>query len=174
MDRRVGVRKPRPADGEGAPSRPRELSYEEYPLVYQGASDDFIGPCDDVVVADEAEGIDFEGEVAVLVDEVPMRTRADEAEPHIKLLLLCNDVSLRSYAARELATGFGFLNAKPSSAFSPVAVTPDELGDAWRGGRFELPLLVHWNGELFGRPNAREMTLHVPPADRACDSLTTT
>ena len=136
----------------------RELSYEEFPLVYQGASDDFIGPCDDVVVADEAEGIDFEGEVAVVVDEVPMRTRADEAEPHIKLLLLCNDVSLRGYAARELATGFGFLNAKPSSAFSPVAVTPDELGDAWRGGRFELPLLVHWNGEVFGRPNAREMT----------------
>jgi fumarylacetoacetate (FAA) hydrolase len=136
----------------------RELPYEEFPLVYQGASDDFIGPCDDVVVAEEAEGIDFEGEVAVVVDEVRMRTRAEEAEAHIKLLLLCNDVSLRSYAARELATGFGFLNAKPSSAFSPVAVTPDELGDAWREGRFELPLLVRWNGELFGRPNAREMT----------------
>ncbi len=136
----------------------RENSYEEYPLVYQGASDDFIGPCDDVVVADEAEGIDFEGEVAVIVDEVPMRTRADEAERHIKLLLLCNDVSLRSYVPRELATGFGFFNAKPSSAFSPVAVTPDELGGAWSEGRFELPLHVHWNGEWFGSPNAREMT----------------
>lgn len=136
----------------------RENSYEEYPLVYQGASDDFIGPCDDVVVADESDGIDFEGEVAVIVDEVPMRTRAADADAHIKLLLLCNDVSLRGYVARELATGFGFFNAKPSSAFSPVAVTPDELGDAWRGGRFELPLRIHWNGEWFGHPNAREMT----------------
>jgi naringenin degradation protein FdeI len=136
----------------------RENSYQEYPLVYQGASDDFIGPCDDVVVAEESEGIDFEGEVAVIVDEVPMRTRAADADARIKLLLLCNDVSLRSYVARELSTGFGFFNAKPSSAFSPVAVTPDELGDAWKDGRFELPLLVHWNDELFGRPNAREMT----------------
>ena len=136
----------------------RENSYEEYPLVYQGASDDFIGPCDDVVVAEESEGIDFEGEVAVVVDEVPMRTRAEDAEQHVKLLLLCNDVSLRGYVARELSTGFGFFNAKPSSAFSPVAVTPDELGEAWRGGRFELPLHVHWNGEWFGSPNAREMT----------------
>ena len=110
----------------------RENSYEEYPLVYQGASDDFIGPCDDVVVADEAEGIDFEGEVAVIVDEVPMRTRAEDAERHIKLLLLCNDVSLRSYVAARARDGFGFFNAKPSSAFSPVAVTPDELGEAWR------------------------------------------
>jgi len=136
----------------------KENSYEEFPLVYQGASDDFIGPCDDVVVAEESEGIDFEGEVAVIVDEVPMRTRADDAESHIKLLLLCNDVSLRGYVPRELATGFGFFNAKPSSAFSPVAVTPDELGDAWRGGRFELPLHIRWNGEWFGHPNAREMT----------------
>ena len=136
----------------------RENSYEEYPLVYQGASDDFIGPCDDVVVADESEGIDFEGEVAVVVDDVPMRTRAEDAERHIKLLLICNDVSLRSYVARELSTGFGFFNAKPSSAFSPVAVTPAELGDAWRGGRFELPLEVRWNGEWFGSPDAREMT----------------
>ena len=136
----------------------REHTYEEQPLVYQGASDDFIGPCDDVVVAEETEGIDFEGEVAVIVDDVPMRTRAEDADPHIKLLLLCNDVSLRSYAARELSTGFGFFNAKPSSAFSPVAVTPDELGDAWREGRFELPLHVEWNGEWFGHPDAREMT----------------
>ena len=94
----------------------------------------------------------------MIVDEVPMRTRADDAESHIKLLLLCNDVSLRGYVPRELATGFGFFNAKPSSAFSPVAVTPDELGDAWRGGRFELPLHIQWNGEWFGHPNAREMT----------------
>ena len=136
----------------------KENSYEEYPLVYQGASDDFIGPCDDIVVAEESEGIDFEGEVAVIVDEVPMRTSAADAEQHVKLLMICNDVSLRSYAPRELGTGFGFFNAKPSSAFSPVAVTPDELGDAWHGGRFELPLHVHWNGDWFGSPNAREMT----------------
>ena len=136
----------------------RENSYEEYPLVYQGASDDFIGPCDDVDAEDEADGNDLEGEVAVIVDEVPMRTRADDAEQHVKLLLLCNDVSLRGFVARELTTGFGFFNAKPSSAFSPVAVTPDELGDAWRQGRFELPLHIQWNGEWFGSPNAREMT----------------
>ena len=136
----------------------RENSYDEFPLVYQGASDDFIGPCDDVVVAEESEGIDFEGEVAVVVDEVPMRTNVEDAEQHVKLLVLCNDVSLRGYVARELSTGFGFFNAKPSSAFSPVAVTPDELGDAWRGGRFELPLHVSWNGDWFGSPDAREMT----------------
>jgi fumarylacetoacetate (FAA) hydrolase len=136
----------------------KENAYDTYPLVYQGASDDFIGPCDDVVVADEADGIDFEAEVAVVTDEVPMRTQAADAEPHIKLLLLVNDVSLRRHVLRELSTGFGFFNAKPSSAFSPVAVTPDELGAAWNGGRFELPLRIDWNGEWFGHPNAREMT----------------
>jgi fumarylacetoacetate (FAA) hydrolase len=136
----------------------KENAYDTYPLVYQGASDDFIGPCDVVVVADEADGIDFEAEVAVVTDEVPMRTLTADAEQHIKLLLLVNDVSLRGHVPRELSTGFGFFNAKPSSAFSPVAVTPDELGEAWNDGRFELPLRIEWNGEWFGHPNAREMT----------------
>jgi fumarylacetoacetate (FAA) hydrolase len=138
----------------------KENAYDTYPLVYQGASDDFIGPCDDIVVPDEADGIDFEAEVAVVTDEVPMRTRAADAERHIKLLLLVNDVSLRAHVLRELSTGFGFFNAKPSSAFSPVAVTPDELGAAWNDGRFELPLRIEWNGEWFGHPNAREMTFN--------------
>lgn len=135
----------------------RENEYD-LPLVYQGASDDFIGPRDDIVVADESDGIDFEGEVAVIVDEVPMRTAAADAEQHVKLLLLVNDVSLRGYVPRELSTGFGFFNAKPSSAFSPVAVTPDELGEAWREGRFHHPLHIEWNGQWFGHPNASEMT----------------
>jgi fumarylacetoacetate (FAA) hydrolase len=136
----------------------KEHSYGEYPLVYQGAGDDFIGPCDDVVVPSEDDGIDFEGEIAVVVDAVPMGTRSAQAEPHIKLLLLVNDVSLRVPIRREIGTGFGFLNAKPSSAFSPVAVTLDELGDAWHDARVHLPLQVEWNGEWFGSPNCREMT----------------
>ena len=136
----------------------KENSYEEYPLVYQGAGDDFIGPRDDVVLPSEDDGIDFEGEIAVVVDAVPMGTRAADAERHIKLLMLVNDVSLRVPIRRELGTGFGFLNAKPSSAFSPVAVTPDELGDAWHGARVHLPLRVSWNGESFGHPSGAEMT----------------
>jgi fumarylacetoacetate (FAA) hydrolase len=136
----------------------QENSYDEYPLVYQGAGDDFIGPCDDVVVPSEDDGIDFEAEIAVVVDAVAMGTRAGEAEAHIKLLMLVNDVSLRIPIRREIGTGFGFLNAKPSSAFSPVAVTPDELGAAWHDARVHLPLDVAWNGEWFGSPNCREMT----------------
>jgi fumarylacetoacetate (FAA) hydrolase len=136
----------------------RENRYDEYPLVYQGAGDDFIGPRDDIVLPSEDDGIDFEGEIAVVVDAVPMGTRAAAAEQHIKLLLLVNDVSLRIPIRREIGTGFGFLNAKPSSAFSPVAVTPDELGDAWRDARVHLPLEVEWNGEWFGSPNGGEMT----------------
>jgi len=136
----------------------KENSYEEYPLVYQGAGDDFIGPRDDIVVPSEDDGIDFEGEIAVVVDAVPMGTKADDAEEHIKLLMLVNDVSLRIPIRREIGTGFGFLNAKPSSAFAPVAVTPDELGDAWHDARIHLPLEVEWNGEWFGSPNCREMT----------------
>jgi|SRR5581483_2475154 len=127
------------------------------PLVYQGMSDAFLGPGDDVLCADEAEGIDFEGEVAVIVDEVPMRTAAADSAAHVKLVVLVNDVSLRAYAARELASGFGFVQAKPTSSLSPVAVTPDELGDAWRGGCVHLPLRVEWNGEWFGHPNAGAM-----------------
>jgi fumarylacetoacetate (FAA) hydrolase len=136
----------------------KENSYAGYPLVYQGAGDDFIGPRDDVVLPSEDDGIDFEGEIAVVVDAVPMGTPAADAEGHIKLLMLVNDVSLRVPIRREIDTGFGFLNAKPSSAFSPVAVTPDELGDAWRDARVHLPLEVEWNGEWFGSPNGHEMT----------------
>ena len=136
----------------------KENSYEQFPLVYQGAGDDFIGPRDDVVLPSEDDGIDFEGEIAVVVDAVPMGTAAADAERHIKLLMIANDVSLRVPIRREVATGFGFLNAKPSSAFSPVAVTPDELGDAWHDARVHLPLRVSWNGEWFGHPNGAEMT----------------
>jgi fumarylacetoacetate (FAA) hydrolase len=132
--------------------------YVKYPLIYQGASDDFLGPRDDVALTSESDNMDFEGEVAVIVDEIPMGTHRDRIAPHIKLILLVNDVSLRALAAREMKTGFGWVQAKPSSSFSPVAVTPDELKDAWVHGRVELPLHIHRSGEWFGHPNGREMT----------------
>jgi fumarylacetoacetate (FAA) hydrolase len=134
--------------------------YERYPLVYQGASDDFIGPRDDVRLPSEADNMDFEGEVAVVVDEVPMGTSQAEAARHIKLIMLVNDVSLRALAGREMKTGFGWVQAKPSTSFSPVAVTPDELGEAWQDGRVYLPLQVKRNGEWFGHPHGREMTFN--------------
>jgi fumarylacetoacetate (FAA) hydrolase len=134
--------------------------YDKWPLVYQGASDDFIGPCDDVEVPCAGDNPDFEGEVAVVVDEIAMGTPKDAVASHIKLLMLVNDVSLRSLAAREMKTGFGWVQAKPSTAFSPVAVTPDELGDAWRDGRVHLPLHVLRSGEWFGHPTAGEMTFN--------------
>ena len=124
------------------------------PLMYQGASDNMLGACEDIVLADEAWGIDFEAEVAVVTADVPMGTPATTAGPHIRLLMLVNDVSLRNLVPGELAKGFGFLQAKPASSFSPVAVTPEELGDAWRGWKVHLPLVSHLNGALFGRPNA--------------------
>jgi fumarylacetoacetate (FAA) hydrolase len=127
------------------------------PLLYQGASDDFIGPCDDVVLPSEDDGIDFEGEYAVVVDEVPMGTRAEQAEKHIKLVMLVNDVSLRAFGPREMASGFGFIHAKPSTAFGPVAVTTEELGDSWQNGRLQLNLDVYLNGEKVGSPNGGEM-----------------
>jgi fumarylacetoacetate (FAA) hydrolase len=134
--------------------------YVRYPLVYQGASDDFIGPCDDVESTSESDNMDFEGEVAVVVDEVPMGTPQEQAASHIKLIMLVNDVSLRALAGREMKTGFGWIQAKPSTSFSPVAVTPDELGDAWRDGRVELPLRVSRGGEWFGHPDGKEMTFN--------------
>jgi fumarylacetoacetate (FAA) hydrolase len=134
--------------------------YERYPLVYQGASDDFFGPRDDVGLPSESDNMDFEGEVAVVVDEVPMGTAKEWIAPHIKLLMLVNDVSLRALAGREMKTGFGWVQAKPSTTFSPVAVTPDELGGAWADGRVELPLQVQRNGEWFGHPNGKEMTFN--------------
>lgn len=124
------------------------------PLMYQGGSDDFIGPCDNIDVSSEDYGIDFEGEVAVITDDVPMACSADEARSKIRLLMLVNDVSLRGLIPNELAKGFGFFHSKPSSAFSPVAVTPDELADKWHDGRVHLPLLSTYNGKLFGKPNA--------------------
>ena len=125
------------------------------PLMYQGGSDSFVGPCDAIVGASEDWGIDMEGEVAVITDDVPMGATADEAAAaHIKLLMLVNDVSLRNLIPAELAKGFGFLQSKPATAFSPVAVTADELGSAWDGRKLHLPLHVHLNGKLFGKPNA--------------------
>ncbi len=129
-------------------------SFWHDPLMYQGGSDDFIGPCDDVVLASEEWGIDFEGEVAVITDDVPMGTSPQRAASHIRLLMLVNDVSLRNLIPAELAKGFGFFQSKPASSFSPVAVTPDELGEVWRDGRVHLPLRVTWNGALVGQPNA--------------------
>ncbi|MDR6756977.1 fumarylacetoacetate (FAA) hydrolase [Mycoplana sp. BE70] len=123
------------------------------PLMYQGGSDSFLGPRDPIVMADEAYGIDMEGEVAVIVDDVRMGASVEEARRAIKLVMLVNDVSLRGLIPAELAKGFGFFQSKPSSAFSPVAVTPDELGDAWDGGKLHLPLLVSLNGKPFGRAN---------------------
>lgn len=131
--------------------------FDTIPLLYQGASDDFLGARDDVPLPGEAHGIDFEGEFGVIVDEVPMGCSPEDALSHVKLLVQINDVSLRSLGFREIRTGFGFLTAKPSSSFAPVAVTPDELGDTWREGRIHLPLNIEWNGTWFGNPNGGEM-----------------
>jgi fumarylacetoacetate (FAA) hydrolase len=130
------------------------------PLMYQGAGDDFIGAHDDIELPSESQGIDFEGEFVVLVDDVPMGCSAENALQHIKLILQINDVSLRALAPREMRTGFGFLQAKPSSSFAPLAITPDELGEAWRDGRVNLPLQVQWNGEWFGQPHGEQMNFH--------------
>lgn len=124
------------------------------PLMYQGGSDDFIGPRDAIEVVSEDYGIDFEGEVAVITDDVPMAISAEEARHKIRLVMLVNDVSLRGLIPNELAKGFGFFQSKPASAFSPVAVTPDELGGDWQDAKLHLPLVSHLNGKLFGKPNA--------------------
>ncbi|MCJ2376478.1 fumarylacetoacetate hydrolase family protein [Vibrio sp. ZSDZ34] len=129
-------------------------SFWSEPLMYQGGSDSFIGPCDDIPLASEDWGIDFEGEVAVVTGDVAMGCSASQAAQSIKLLMLVNDVSLRGLIPGELAKGFGFFQSKPSSAFSPVAVTPDELGDAWHNNKVNLPLLTTYNGRAFGCPNA--------------------
>ncbi|MFP7633396.1 fumarylacetoacetate hydrolase family protein [Pseudomonas veronii] len=130
---------------------------ERIPLIYQGAGDDFLGPRAEIPLPSEAHGIDFEGEFAVLLDDVPMGCPAEQALKHIRLVLQLNDVSLRALAPREMKTGFGFLQAKPTTSFAPVAVTPDELGDAWVNGRIHLPLKVEWNGEWFGHPHGGAM-----------------
>lgn len=130
---------------------------EHTPLMYQGAGDDFLGAHADICLPSVSQGIDFEGEFAVLLDDVPLGCPAEQAIGHIKLLLQVNDISLRALAPREMKTGFGFLQAKPSSAFAPVAVTPDELGDAWCDGRVHLALNVQWNGAWFGQPHGGQM-----------------
>ena len=138
-------------------------SFWTEPLMYQGGSDRFLGPTDPILAADESWGIDFEGEVAVITDDVAMGCAATDALEHIKLLMLVNDVSLRNLIHAELGKGFGFFQSKPASTFSPVAVTPDELDAAWRDGKVHLPLTVHFNGEKFGAPNAGEdMTFSFP------------
>lgn len=129
----------------------------DLPLMYQGLSHTFLSAREDVRLPSEAHGIDFEGEFGVITDDVPMGVSADAAMDHIRLVVQINDWSLRTFAASEMKTGFGWIQAKPACSIAPVAVTPDELGDAWRDGRVCLPLHVHWNGEDFGRPNGSEM-----------------
>jgi len=124
------------------------------PLMYQGGSDSFIGPCDPIECENEEWGIDFESEIAVITDDVPMGIKAEAATNHIKLLMLVNDVSLRNLIPGELGKGFGFFQSKPATAFSPVAVTPDELGEAWNGKKVSLPLKSYHNDNLIGEPNA--------------------
>jgi fumarylacetoacetate (FAA) hydrolase len=136
---------------------PRIPDFDTIPLIYQGASDDFLGPYEDVPLPSEADGIDFEGEFGVITGEVPMGADRQVAERSVKLVVQLNDWSLRHCGAREIRTGFGFFHAKPSTSFAPVAVTPDELGAHWSSGRVTLALHVHWNGLWFGRPSGGEM-----------------
>ncbi|WP_395338279.1 fumarylacetoacetate hydrolase family protein [Ningiella sp. W23] len=125
------------------------------PLMYQGGSDSFLGPRENIIMPqDEGFGVDFEAEVAVITGDVPMGVSADEALKHVRLVMIMNDVSLRGLIPGELAKGFGFFQSKPSSAFSPVAVSPDLLGDKWQNGKLHLPLVSHLNGEKFGEPHA--------------------
>ena len=136
-------------------------NYYTEPLMYQGGSDDFLGPCDDVVCVSEAHGIDFEAEVAVVTSDVPMGCTAEQALDGIRLVMLANDVSLRHLIPDELAKNFGFLQSKPATAFSPVAVTLDEFGDTWRKGRLHLTVQSTWNDRTVGLCDAgEEMTFH--------------
>lgn len=129
-------------------------SFWHDPLIYQGGSDSFLPPRGTIPMGSEEWGIDFESEIAVITDDVPMGSSPQAAAGHIKLLMLVNDVSLRNLIPGELAKGFGFFQSKPSSSFSPLAITPDELGDDWRDGKVHLPLETHLNGALFGAPDA--------------------
>lgn len=129
----------------------------EKPLMYQGMSDRFYGPTDDVPLPSMEHGIDFEGEFGVIVDHVPMGTSAADAMKHIRLIVQINDWSLRAIAPVEMKTGFGWVQAKPACSMAPYAVTPDELGDAWQDGRVCLDLEIDWNGKRFGAANGREM-----------------
>ncbi|PMS16842.1 fumarylacetoacetate hydrolase [Trinickia dabaoshanensis] len=142
---------------EQAFNTPPIPEFDTVPVMYQGASDDFLGPASDVPMPDEADGIDFEGEFGVVVGRVPMGTTASEALGHIRLIVQLNDWSLRAFGPREMKSGFGFLQAKPSTSFAAVAVTPDELGEHWRDGRVHLKLHVEWNDRWFGHPHGGEM-----------------
>jgi fumarylacetoacetate (FAA) hydrolase len=142
---------------ERAFNTPPIPDFDTVPVMYQGASDDFLGPHEDVPLPDEALGIDFEGEFGVIVDKVPMGATPAQALDAVRLVVQLNDWSLRALGPREMKSGFGFLQAKPSTSFAPVAVTPDELGGAWCDGRVHLDLDVEWNGQQFGHPNGREM-----------------
>lgn len=133
---------------------------KEVPLMYQGGSDDFLAPRQEIPQVDFAHGTDFEGEVGVVTGDVPMGVSPEEALKHIRLFMIINDVSLRGLIPAELAQGFGFFQSKPSSAFAPFAVTVDELEDAWKDGRIHLPLDVEYNGEFFGKANAGAMHFH--------------
>jgi fumarylacetoacetate (FAA) hydrolase len=137
-------------------ARGGELKKElrEEPMIYQGASDAFLGPCDPVAVESEDWDADLEGELAAILDDVPAGVKREKAAEHIRLFVLANDVTLRGLVPAELAKGFGFFQSKSWTAFSPVAVTPDELGEAWDGRKVSLPLVAHVNGELLGRPDA--------------------
>lgn len=126
----------------------------EDPLVYQGGSGHFLGPAEDIPLADPAWGLDFESEVAVILGDTPQGTRAEDAHRYVRLLVILNDVTLRNLIPTELAKGFGFFQGKPATAFGPFAITPDELGDAWKEGRVHLPLRTVYNGELVGDPHA--------------------
>jgi len=138
-------------------------SFWEDPLMYQGGSDAFLPPHAPIPVADTAWGVDFEAEIAIVTDDVPMGVSAADAARHIRLIMLVNDVSLRNLIPGELAKGFGFYQSKPSSAFSPLALTPDTLGNAWDGGKLNLPLLSFLNGKPFGKPEAGvDMTFDFP------------
>jgi fumarylacetoacetate (FAA) hydrolase len=128
--------------------------HEDRPMMYQGASDEFIGPCDDFVTVDEAWGIDFEAEIGVITGDVRMQTPPEKAGAAIRLVMAVNDWSLRNLIMDELSRGFGFVQSKPASSCSPVAVTPDELGAAWKNGMLHLPVRVQWNSQSFGQANA--------------------
>jgi fumarylacetoacetate (FAA) hydrolase len=145
---------------ERAFNTPPIPDFDTVPVMYQGASDDLLGPCDDVPMPAEADGIDFEGEFGVVCGPVPMGVSPEAALGCIRLVVQINDWSLRALGPHEMKTGFGFLQAKPSTSFAPVAVTPDQLGDAWRDGRVQMRLHVQWNGARFGEPHAGEMNFH--------------
>jgi len=130
---------------------------ESVPLMYQGCSDNFLAPTEDIPQVDFSHGTDFEGEVGVILKDTPMGTKADKALDYVALIVLINDVSLRGLIPAELKQGFGFMQSKPASSFGPIAVTPDELGDSWKDGRVELPLNVEYNGSFFGKANGKEM-----------------